>query len=141
MASPAFLLAVAACSSQPGEITQDSEPFSDIAKDTSISALGTEPFWSLEIAPTAGGYDAIYSTPDNLDGSTALVTRFAGNNGLSFSGELEGQALLLAITPGACSDGMSDREFPYTATLALGDTTLAGCAYTSDEGFTGAEEP
>ena len=134
-------LALGACSSDPGEITRDSEPFGAIAEDARISVLGTEPFWGLEIEPGESGYSATYSTPENIDGTSFAVTRFAGNNGLGFSGELEGQPIQLAITPGDCSDGMSDRTFPYTATVALGDATLLGCAYTSDEPFAGDEAP
>ena len=40
-----------------------------------------------------------------------------------------------------CSDTMSDRIYPYTATLSLGETMLLGCGYTSDEPFSGDPSP
>lgn len=136
---------LAACSATPGEISRDSEPFSAIASEASITALGNEPFWNLTVEPIADGesaaFTATYSTPENIEGSVFPVTRFAGNNGLGLSGELDGQAVSLALTPGDCDDTMSDRNYPYTATLALGDVTLFGCAFTSDQPFTGDEAP
>lgn len=140
--APAFVLFIlAACTDPPGEITRDSKPFAEIDESATISLLGTEPFWSLDIAPQEDAYEARYSTPDNIDGTAFAVTRFAGNNGLGFSGELGGQPVQASITPGQCSDAMSDRTYPYVATLAIDGTTLLGCAYTSDEPFTGDESP
>ena len=124
-----------------GEISRDTQPFDRIAATASISALGTEPFWGMDIEPTDAGFTARYSTPENVEGTAFSVTRFAGNNGISFAGELEGGDVQIAITPGECSDQMSDRLYPYTATIALGEDTLLGCAYTSDEPFTGEETP
>lgn len=137
------LLLLGACESEPGEITRDTEPFSDIAESATISALGNEPFWGLTIEPDGegGGHVANYSSPDNIDGTRFAVTRFAGNNGLGFSGEMEQGHVSLAITPGDCSDTMSDRAYPYAATLSIGEQTLFGCAYTSDQPFTGEETP
>lgn len=121
---------LAACSTEPGEISRDSVPFDGIAPNAEIKSLGTEPFWGLDIQPSGESYAARYSTPEMPEGRVFPMTRFAGNNGLGFSGELSGQTVQLAITPGACSDGMSDRIYPFTATLLLGESTLLGCAYT-----------
>lgn len=133
----------AACSNSPGEIKRDGEAFTGIAVNSSITVLGTEPFWNLSIDPQANQeqYQAVYSTPDDIAGTSFAVRRFAGNNGLGFSGELDGETFNLALTPGDCTDGMSDRLFPYTATLALGERTLFGCAYTSEQPFIGDESP
>lgn len=137
MALSAFVLLAACSDSVTGDISRDSEPFGAISPDAAITLVGTEPFWTLEIA--AGS--ARYTTPENLDGSAFAVSRFAGNNGLGFSGELDGQDVVVAVTPGDCSDSMSERTYPYTATLAIGDATVFGCGYTSDEPFTGDQTP
>lgn len=138
-----FLCAMllASCAETPGEITRDTKPFDGISEAASISAAGTEPFWSLSIDPVADGYKATYATPEQSEGVKFPLTRFAGNNGLGFSGEADGQSVSLALTPGECSDMMSERIYPYTATLAMGELTLFGCAYTSDEPFIGDENP
>ena len=136
-----FPAVLAACSQSPGEIKRDTEPFDGIAPQAEITVLGNEPFWGLSIKPQGDSYTATYSNPENIEGTVFPATRFAGNNGIGFSGEMEGKAVQLALTPGACSDTMSDRSYPYTATLSIGDETLFGCAYTSDEPFTGDEAP
>ena len=133
--------ALASCAQTPGEITRDTEPFSAIAPTTKITALGNEPFWGLTVEPDGDGFSAEYSTPENIEGSRFPVTRFAGNNGLGLSGTLKDEAVSLALTPGDCSDTMSDRTYPYTATLAIGEVTYFGCAFTDDEPFTGDEAP
>jgi len=132
-------LILAACSDPPREITRDSEPFNGIDEVAIITAGGTEPFWNLVITPTDNGFDANYSTPELIDGAHFSVTRFAGNNGLGFSGQMDAKSVNLALTPGECSDGMSDRTYPYTATLLLGDVTHYGCAHTDMEPFAEGE--
>jgi len=54
---------------------------------------------------------------------------------------LDGKPLTATLTPGECSDGMSDRRFPFVATIALGGETFAGCGYTTSQPFTGDEAP
>jgi uncharacterized membrane protein len=107
----------------PGD-TGDESAYSGIPEDAVIAVNGTEPFWGGRLA----GCTFTYTTPENIDGVAIPVTRFAGRGGLSFSGQLDGQAVDLAITPGGCSDGMSDRTYPYNATLQLGREQRHGCA-------------
>lgn len=126
-------IALASCSQEerPGE----AETYDGIGDEEVISLSGTEPFWSMEIKQGT----LLFTTPDNLDGEVATVARFSGNSGLGFSGELQGKALQIAITPGACSDGMSDRTYPFTATVTLGEQQLNGCGYTDVQPFEGPE--
>jgi len=138
----ALALGLAACQPGGGEGTgivtaDDAETFSAIGPDETIRLTGTEPFWGGEVA----GGTLRYSTPDDIDGTMITVTRFAGNNGLGYSGMLEGAQLDLAITPGDCSDQMSDRTYPFHATLKLGEETRNGCAWTEAMPFTGPEVP
>jgi len=131
----AFLLAACGTGSQPkpGEV----ERYDGIGEAETIKLTGTEPFWGMTIS---GGM-LTYTTPENIGGSTAAVIRFSGNGGLGFSGTLDGQALQVAVTPGDCSDGMSDRIYPFTATVTLGETMLTGCGYTGNHPFRGEENP
>jgi uncharacterized membrane protein len=138
----AMTLALGACGSgkddpKPGPKPGDVAVYNGIGEDEAITALGNEPFWSARIE----GAQLTYSTPDNIEGTAIAVTRFAGNGGLGISGTLDGAPLQLAITPGKCSDGMSDRSYPFTATLAISDTVLRGCAYTDGQPFSGEENP
>ncbi len=89
-----------------------------------FQALGTEPFWSVMI----DGGALTYATPENQQGSQTTITRSEQSGVLTVSGTLEAKGLQLVVTPGQCSDGMSDTVYPYSAALSLGDERFAGCA-------------
>ena len=135
------LVPLSACAQGDG-VDSSGAVYDGVSPEASIKARGTEPFWGLDIeAQSAGQHAARFTSPADIDGSAFTLTRFAGNNGLGFSGELDGKAVHVAITPGDCSDGMSDRGYPFTVTVALDDAVLRGCAYTSEAPFTGPEDP
>lgn len=130
-------LVLGACAPSNDGIDPAGETFSAIAVDEVITMSGTEPFWSIVIENGR----ATYADPERPKGQEFPVARFAGNNGLGFSGEWDGSAVAIALTPGQCSDGMSDRIYPYVATIALGEKTLRGCGHTSSQPFTGSAAP
>lgn len=135
-----FALLTGACQphgdGRKGTITEGpTQPFAGIGEDETIRLLGTEPFWGAEIAQGT----LTYTTPESGAGIAIPVTRFAGNGGLGFSGMVDGAPLQLAVTPGECSDGMSDRKYPLAATLAIGDRMLLGCGYSDRHPYTGEE--
>lgn len=111
--------------------------FTGIAPDEVITFTGTEPFWGGSIT----GDELTYSTPENIKGTVIPVERFTGQGGLGFTGTLDGKGFDLLITQGECSDGMSDRTYPYVATLKLGDELREGCAHTDKQKFSGPEQP
>lgn len=121
-------------------IDESGTTFDAIAPDATVNLVGNEPFWGIEIAPTDAGLAATYSTPENIEGSIFSVEAFAGNNGMGYSGELDGAPVQIALTPGECSDTMSDATYPYVATVGIGETTLEGCGYTSDQPRIGDEQ-
>lgn len=153
----AFALALAACDSEanppdaagpakPGEeqaVPADTfgagepEPYAGIGEGEVVHFTGTEPFWGGEVA---GGV-LTYMTPEDQQGARVAISRFAGRNGVSFSGKLDGGDFVMAVTPGACSDGMSDRTYPFTVTLRIGNEQRVGCAWTDARPFTGPERP
>lgn len=134
----ALALAAAACTpAQTDGIDPEGKPFDKVAPQEAVTMLGTEPFWNLAVT----GEEGLWTTPDNQPGTRFAVKRFAGNGGLGFSGAVDGKPLTATLTPGQCSDGMSDRSFPYVATIALGGETLRGCGYTDSQPFTGPEAP
>ena len=129
--------AAAACTPAADGIDPKGKTFDAVAPEEAVTLTGTEPFWTLAIAAGEG----VWTTPENQPGTRFAVKRFAGNNGLGFSGELDGKPLTATLTPGECSDGMSDRRFPFVATIALGGETFEGCGYTTSQPFTGDEAP
>lgn len=95
----------------------------------SLTALGTEPFWSIRTSRT----EVVYSTPElpqgvRLIAGSGYARNPAGRESISFSARLNGEVLVLIIESGQCSDGMSDTVYPYTAKLRIGARTEQGCA-------------
>jgi uncharacterized membrane protein len=115
----------------------DTQSYSGIAPGETVHFTGTEPFWGGEVS----GGTLTYSTPENQAGEPVAVERFAGRNGVSFSGDLGGKPFVMAVTPGRCSDGMSDRTYPFTVTLQVKGEQREGCAWTDRQPFTGPAHP
>ncbi len=136
------LLMLAACQSGGGEAgvpgdTSDTQPFSGIAADEELRFTGTEPFWGGQVS----GGTLTYTTPENIEGDRIVVKRFAGRGGLSFSGTYLDQPFDMTVTPGECSDGMSDRTYPFVVTLKVANETRNGCAWSDANPFEGPENP
>ena len=90
-----------------------------------IKALGTEPFWAVEVE----GRCVTYKTPEDQQGTRIWteVTRRAPET--VWDGALRGRQFLLTIRPKAdCSDGMSDKSYPLEAVLRVDGETRHGCA-------------
>jgi uncharacterized membrane protein/heat shock protein HslJ len=82
-------------------------------------ALGTEPFWSVEITDARIAFDR--------PGERQIV---ADNPGArpSFNGRrYVTRAVTVDITATPCSDGMSDRRYPDTVSVTAGGRTWRGC--------------
>lgn len=92
-----------------------------------LHALGTEPFWSLDV----DGADLAYSTADRPAKVTARLSRTESGGLLRLSGQLAGDPITVEIFRTICSDGMSDRIYPFTAAVRIGPTVLRGCASAS----------
>ncbi len=120
----------------PGD-TEETAPFSGIAEDEVLRFTGTEPFWGGQVS----GKTLTYTTPENQDGTVIAVERFAGRGGIAFSGLLGGADFEMTVTPLECSDGMSDRTYPFTVTLEIGEDQRNGCAWSEQHPFEGPENP
>ena len=128
----------------PGQATDarlpdadSTEAYDGIAENETLRFTGTEPFWGGQVS----GGSLTYTTPENPDGSTIAVERFAGRGGVAFTGALDGADFEMTVTPLECSDGMSDRIYPFTVTLKIGDDLRNGCGWTERQRFTGPEAP
>jgi uncharacterized membrane protein len=138
----ALSLPLGACSNPtarddlPGD-ESDSTPFAAIGPEETVRFAGNEPFWSGEVSGTT----LTYKTPESAEGAGIIVSRFAGRGGLSWNGQYEGQRFTLAVTPGECSDTMSDRTYPFVATLQVAGEQRNGCAWTDRSPFVGPSAP
>jgi uncharacterized membrane protein len=108
-----------------------------VGADETLHFTGTEPFWGGE----ATGTSLTYSTPENQQGVAIEVARSIAPGTLSFSGTLDGKPFALAVTNGRCSDGMSDRSYPYTAALRIGEDERRGCAWGDKHRFDDLGKP
>lgn len=115
----------------------EAKPYEGIAENERIRFTGTEPFWGGEVS----GRALTYKTPEDPSGEVVAVDRFAGRGGISFTGTLGGTDFAMAFTPSTCSDGMSDRSYPFTVTLRLGRETRRGCGWTDRQPFAGPANP
>lgn len=126
----ATALSLAACGQAPMGSTEAAAPPADapttIAPDYSgdFDALGTEPFWSVKVRATG----LTLSRPDHPDVLASGASRkVEGETGV-FDAMGDSQRLVLRLTPGECSDGMSDRRYAYFAEVRVGEHLLKGCA-------------
>ena len=103
------------------------------AGETTYRAIGTEPFWDLEI-----GRELIFTDRgNNVSVSDPTPTPVNG-----VAGEIyRTQRLEVNIVHRQCSDGMSDRSYPFVATLEVAGEQRSGCAWTDRQPFSGPANP
>lgn len=89
-----------------------------------LQALGTEPFWSVEV----DGKILRYTTPEDQQGTTFAYSEAATANGWTFTAKQADPVAVLTVEKGECSDGMSDTTYPMKATWKMGRLTQSGCA-------------
>jgi uncharacterized membrane protein len=116
-----LLAALAACDQSGSTPTNSAGDFGG-----DLAALGTEPFWRVNIRAdqvTLSRLGEADSAGPNkgptIDGGTA--TWSVAGVPLPFT---------LTLTKQDCSDGMSDRHYPFKAILGYDERSLSGCATT-----------
>ncbi len=98
-------------------------------------ALGNEPFWSLDIIPEEQrivlkevGIEKVREfiyVPANIAGG---VHRYEATNPSK-------DKLVVVIREGECSDGMSDRQYNYSAEVTVNGKIYKGCAIKKGDEF------
>ncbi len=84
----------------------------------SYRALGTEPFWSVNISAGRMGY----ATPDGDFSDTLLSEEETGDGRI-----YRGRRIILQTSLQECSDGMSDRRYRDTVRATVDGRRLEGC--------------
>ncbi len=110
--------ALAAC--QPGGDADipgsrdDQQPYSEIGEGETLKFTGTEPFWVRR------GNRRGRRRGKRRRAALAMytITVSASRDEASCSGVLDGASFTMAVTPGTCCDGMSDRSYPFVAAAA-----------------------
>ncbi|WP_188235928.1 META domain-containing protein [Sphingopyxis sp. LK2115] len=83
-------------------------------------ALGTEPGWTLEITPARLNYAGDY-------GETMIAVPNPGAQAATGGKRYAAGRLTVDVTPGPCSDGMSDRRYADTVTVVADGKRVTGC--------------
>jgi len=92
-----------------------------------LRALGTEPFWAVELT----GSELVYSGVDRPEQRAPQGQPvIQGTMAVWEATTTTGTPLSVTLTATECSDGMSDRTWPLTALVKVGEETLTGCAAT-----------
>jgi uncharacterized membrane protein len=97
-----------------------------------IDIIGTEPFWSVKVREGS----VSLTRPDHPEVRNANPgVRLDGQQGVwDSNGVKEDEGRLVArLTPGVCSDGMSDRVYRFYAEVWIDGETLKGCADHTDQ--------
>lgn len=93
--------------------------------DPSFRLVGTEPFWALHIE-TSG---MRFTTPEDTAGLRFGAARAVSvGDSLRWNSVGDRGVIEAVITRTPCSDGMSDKTWPYRARVEIGKTTYEGCA-------------
>lgn len=104
---------------------QDGNP--DYAFAQNLQCFGTEPFWSLDLMQGQGATLAFLGEPDQS--LPAGLLNISENRRDRFVTGLGAKALVV-VSRGACSDGMSDRQYGLSVDLVIlepGIRLLSGC--------------
>lgn len=126
----AAALLITACGRSPMGSTEAAGPPADAptvaAADYSgdFDAVGTEPFWSVKVRAGV----MTLARPDHPDATPARLDARVEGEARVFDASMGEHRFVLRLTPGECSDGMSDRRYDYFAEVAVDSETLKGCA-------------
>ena len=126
----ASALILSACS-QGGEAPEapaaPAEPapvLSGVDLSQPVRLLGTEPFWGIELT----GSELVYSGVDRPEQRAPQPKALIQGTVTTFqTRSASGTTFDVTLTATECSDGMSDRTYPLTAMVKVGDETLMGC--------------
>ena len=113
-------VALAACGGGREEATSPAPAAAPLTAGD-FEAVGTEPFWAVQVRKDS----LSLSRPDHAEVKVAAPRPEARGGGFVWAAE----GMTVSITPGACSDGMSDRRYVYEALVRVGPEILKGCAY------------
>lgn len=91
---------------------------------TGYHAIGTQPFWAVTVI----GSTATLTRPDK-PARRFIVSRSADPVAIRY----EGDGFAMTLTPGPCSDGMSDSVWSDRVAIAFGEGTLKGCGGLRDD--------
>ena len=96
--------------------------------------LGNEPFWNVQISEKENLIDFFNPMEEKLIHFVYSKPEEKGNSKIyTAENKADGHKIIVTITNGKCSDGMSEREYPCSSKVVLDGTTYTGCAVNSPQ--------
>lgn len=126
------ILALAACSpaddaSPPPAQSEPAPVLGGVDLGQPLRALGTEPFWGVDFT----GTEMVYAGADRPEQRAPQPEPVVQGTTATWEAETSaGTPISVMLAATECSDGMSDRTYPLSAIVRIGDETLTGCAAT-----------
>ncbi|WP_353930665.1 hypothetical protein WJM97_20735 [Okeanomitos corallinicola TIOX110] len=105
------------------------QSFAQSSKIEEFNVVGNEPFWNIQVTKKSIVHKALgkqnqifpYSAPLSAQGRPVNKVRVYQLRG-------KGNNILILNKVENCSDTMSDKKYPYSATLIMGNQVFEGCA-------------
>jgi uncharacterized membrane protein len=132
-------LLLAACAGEdgagaggPGATAPAKAPAQAAALALPLRLIGTEPFWGATISETTITLSGADRPELRAPAGERRVTG-AGASWRTRTASAPQTEITVTLLRAPCSDGMSDRAYPFAATVTVGAETLRGCALTEAE--------
>lgn len=99
--------------------------FAGLDLNQNFIVRGNEPFWAITVTPATLDYSGVDRPQETAANPGPQVTSAVATYTVTTS---LNHALVIVLTPGPCSDGMSETVYPVSATVIRPGETLTGCA-------------
>lgn len=92
-----------------------------------LTLVGMEPFWAIEIPKDGDAIKVSRIGDPDMDAEYPVESK--GEDGaIVLTSQSPRGEIVMTLRPGKCSDGMSEREYPWQAEVLYKTETLRGCA-------------
>jgi uncharacterized membrane protein len=107
-------------------------PSSPLAGD--LDLMGMDPFWAIQInAATKMSRVSLQGSGD-IAAAYPVQSRGAAKDSIVLTSQSPAGDIVMTLVPsGTCQDGMSDRKYPWAATVSFKGQTFQGCAGPKEE--------
>lgn len=103
------------------------------ALPSGLLCTGTEPFWSLRMTAGSASFSDVAGANFTMSLTGAKVAEGRASFPVQLSHGGAASASVAIVQPATCSDGMSDRSYPYAVAYlinsAAGQRFIAGCCH------------
>jgi uncharacterized membrane protein len=91
-----------------------------------LTLAGSEPFWAVAIPKGGEAIKVSLIGDPDMDAGYPVESKGEGGEIILTSRSPQGD-IVMTLTPGKCRDGLSEREYPWDASVLYKGRTLKGC--------------